>query len=316
MIEVTYYDGHTMASKHFEDVTMHEKNLVFNVTAPTREELLNISKTLDISILELDRAIDPNERPTIEQNDHYYRITLSTPKVRDSKTSTMSISFFIKEKFLLILNKTQPAFFKDFKNHPKTGFDEAYSKDISNILYYYLSHSVGEFFYVLDEVEEGINHVEERLFKHFDDKHVLKLIFGYRRTMIYFHKSLAANREVFQIIDKEFVEYIKKSDIKKYKNTYFDILQLIDMVGTYREILTGTIDIYMTSISNNLNEVIKRLTVYASYVLVPTLISGIYGMNFMWMPEIAWQYGYFFALGLMVFSVMSIRLFFKRKGWI
>jgi len=102
---------------------------------------------------------------------------------------------------------------------------------------------------------------------------------------------------------------------------YNDVTQLIDMEGTYRDILTGTLDIYLSSISNNLNQVMKTLTIVASFVLIPTLISGIYGMNFSKaspynMPELYWQYGYFFALGLMLFSIIFTYIFFRKKGWL
>ena len=78
--------------------------------------------------------------------------------------------------------------------------------------------------------------------------------------------------------------------------------------------LTTNLEIYLGTISNNMNEVMKKLTVYASFVLVPTLISGIYGMNFDLMPEIGWKYGYLFALGTMVVSIIAMYHFFKKKG--
>jgi len=101
---------------------------------------------------------------------------------------------------------------------------------------------------------------------------------------------------------------------------YDDVTQLIDTEGTYRDILTGTLDIYLTSVSNDLNKVMKTLTIVASFVLIPTLITGVYGMNFnvnspFNMPELTWQYGYFFALGLMALSIILTYVFFKRKGW-
>ena len=102
---------------------------------------------------------------------------------------------------------------------------------------------------------------------------------------------------------------------------YNDVTQLIDTEGTYRDILTGTLDVYLSSVSNNLGQVMKTLTVISAFVLIPTLITGIYGMNFSKasqynMPELYWQYGYFFALGLMLISMIVAFVFFKRKGWL
>ena len=146
-------------------------------------------------------------------------------------------------------------------------------------------------------------------------------IFSIKKTLIFFHRALTANREVISSIEKEYVANIDKKNIKRFRALYNDVAQLIDMEGTYREILTGTLDIHLSSTSNNLNQAMKTLTIVASFVLVPTLISGIYGMNFVNnspynMPELYWQYGYFFALGLMLFSIIAVYIFFKKKKWL
>ena len=113
---------------------------------------------------------------------------------------------------------------------------------------------------------------------------------------------------------------IDKKNIKRFRSLYNDITQLIDTEGTYRDIMTGTLEIYLSSVSNNLNQVMKTLTIVASFILLPTLIAGIYGMNFHFMPEINTQfgqkYGYYFALFLMAFSILLMYFYFRRKGWI
>ena len=167
----------------------------------------------------------------------------------------------------------------------------------------------------MDLLEDRVESVEDMLLKTQDTK-IVHTIFSIKKKMIYLHKSLLANREVISGIEKEYVKQISKKDAKRFRDIYNDIVQLIDMGDTYREILTGILDTHLTSISNSLNEVIKKLTVYASFVLVPTLISGIYGMNFRVMPEIYWQYGYAFSLGLMAVSIFALYIFFNQKKWI
>ena len=316
MIEVKFCKRGICSSKDLLDLNLNEENLVVDCTNPYREELRSISKVFNISLSQLETALDPRERPTIDNYETYTRITISSPIGIINISKTISISFFISDKFIIILKKKHISAFDKMKAIPLKDFDDLFSKNISQIFHFYLSHVLNDYFEVLDHLEDDINKIETKLFKNFDDKTTIKKIFEVRKTLIYFHKSLIANREVFLQIDKETVRQIKKADIRKYRNLYFDVNQLIDMVGTYREILTGSMDIYMTAVSNNLNEVMKRLTVYASYVMVPTFISGVYGMNFRFMPEIGWEYGYFFALFLMVFSVLTIRHSFKKKGWI
>ena len=196
---------------------------------------------------------------------------------------------------------------------------DVHDKGISFFTYRLLDEVLDAYFSVLDTIEERIDLIEDHVIEK-PDKISVRNIFSVKKTLIYFHKALAANREVISSIEKEYVSNIDKKNIKRFRALYNDVTQLIDTEGTYRDILTGTLDVYLSSVSNNLNKVLKTLTIGASFILIPTLISGIYGMNFSsnspWnMPELYWQYGYFFALGFMVLSVVASYLFFKKKGW-
>jgi len=135
-----------------------------------------------------------------------------------------------------------------------------------------------------------------------------------------FAPNLTGNREVIAGIEKEYVMHIEKKNVKLFRNIYNDVVQLIDMVSTNREILTGAMDIYLSSISNSMNVIMKTLTIISAFVLIPTLISGVYGMNFagggLNMPELTWRYGYVFALLLMLVSVLVLFIWFKKRKWL
>lgn len=178
-----------------------------------------------------------------------------------------------------------------------------------------LDEILNSFFTVLDDIEENISRIEDIVFEKADRK-TIKQIFKIKKTLIYSHKALTANREVITAIEKEYLLNISKKDIRLFRVLYNDVVQLIDMESTYRDVLTGTLDIYLSSVSNNLNVVIKKLTAMASFVLIPTLIASIYGMNFKFMPELYWKYGYYVSLGLMIISIVGMYLYFRRKGWI
>ncbi|GAF98229.1 unnamed protein product, partial [marine sediment metagenome] len=195
-----------------------------------------------------------------------------------------------------------------------------HAKGISFFTYRLLDEVLDAYFFVLDKLEEKIDLIEDHVIEK-PDKISVRNIFSVKKTLIYFHKALTANREVISSIEKEYVADIDKKNIKRFRALYNDVTQLIDTEGTYRDILTGTLDVYLSSVSNNLNKVMKTLTIGASFILIPTLIASIYGMNFannsqFNMPELYWQYGYFFALGVMVLSITITYIFFKKKGWL
>lgn len=316
MIEVTYYNSKESHKCSLEELKSSAKNVLIDCKNPSKDELKLIEKKYEIKLSDIERALDPDEKPIIEAHEKYTRITISTSLVKDLDTKTISISFLIFDNFIILLRKKDVSAFQVIKSMPKQTIDEIFSKDISNILYNYLHFIVKDYFYIIDLIEEEMQAIENRLFKKFNNEKIIRRIFDLRKTLIYFQKSLIGNKEVLLSIDKEYVKQIKKEDLKKYKYLYMDISQSIDMVNTYRDLVNSSMDIYMSAVSNNMNEVMKRLTVYASYVLVPTLISGIYGMNFQWMPETTWKYGYFLALFMMLFSIFIIRHHFKKKGWI
>jgi magnesium transporter len=190
-----------------------------------------------------------------------------------------------------------------------------YEKGVGHFVYRYLDEILLSYFAIMDRVEERIDAVEVRVFRR-PERPTAKEIFSLKKILIYFHKALAANREVVTAIEKEYLKQIPKKDQKKFRNLYNDVVELLDLTSTYRDILTGTLDVYLSTVSNNLNHIMKKLTALASFVLIPTLITGIYGMNFAVMPELNWRYGYFMALGLMIFSVALLYMYFKKKDWI
>ena len=101
-----------------------------------------------------------------------------------------------------------------------------------------------------------------------------------------------------------------------YRDVYDHVLRTTDFVDNLRDVLSNTFDAHLAAVSNRLNEVMKVLTSWAAIILVPTLIAGIYGMNFTHMPELTWRYGYAYALGLMLVSGLLLHRMFRRRGWL
>ena len=147
-------------------------------------------------------------------------------------------------------------------------------------------------------------------------KKLAEKVFTVKKELIRINKSASANREMVGCIEKEYITQIPKKHMKEFRDVYNDCVQVREIGETYRDIVTGILDVYLSSVSTNLNITIKKITSYEALILIPTLISGIYGMNFQFMQEIGWQYGYGFALGLMALSVIVLYIYFKKLDWI
>ena len=289
---------------------------------PTKNELKDISEKAKIQLNELKNVLDEEERPKVSDLENYSLIIVRTPFIEHDEIITTPVSIFISKNKNNVITIT----LKEVKSINKvkqliaSKKIDIYEKGISFFTYRLLDEVLGAYFSILDTLEEKIDYIEDKVIEK-PDKLTVEHIFSVKKTLIFFHRALTANREVISSIEKEYVVNIDKKNIKRFRALYNDVTQLIDMEGTYRDILTGTLDIYLSSVSNNLNQAMKTLTIVASFVLIPTLISGIYGMNFARnspynMPELYWQYGYFFALGLMLLSIIFTYIFFRRKGWL
>ena len=274
---------------------------------PKKAEIQELSKKLGITLEEFWSNLDQRERPRIEEFDNF---TLIVFKARDESTSkTVSFPIFLTSKFVVTASKKPIAGVKKFEEIIKT----SKISNVEDFLYKLLDAIQRDYYLVLDELEKKIDLLEHKATKSANEN-TLEDIFKTKKTLIYFHNALTANREVVTGIERGLVKDIKK--VRKFRPLYDDIVQLIDMEATYREILTGTLDIYMSSVSNDMNKVMKKVTSYASLILVPTLISGVYGMNFEYIPGLNWEYGYFFAFSLMIVSVVLLYLYFEKKDWI
>lgn len=281
---------------------------------PSKNELKELSEISGISLDELKEVIDEEERPRVMDLENYSLIIFRAPLFEKNEISTTPVSIFISryKNNVITLRLKEIRSVEKIKSVMNT---KLFDRGAGFFVYRLLDEILNSFFFVLDEVEENIDKIEDRVFEKADRK-TIEQIFQIKKTLIYFHKALTANREVITAVEKEYLPHIHRRDIKQFRVLYNDVVQLIDMESTYRDVLTGTLDIYLSSVSNNLNTVMKKLTAMASFVLVPTLIAGVYGMNFKFMPELYWKYGYYAALGLMVFAVSGMYVYFKRKGWI
>jgi magnesium transporter len=310
-----YQHGHIRAAS-LSDLSHHVPVWV-DCLNPTKHEIKVIAEKAEIPLIDLKETLDKGERPKVIDLANYSLIIFKAPFFENGQVTTTPISMFLskfKNNLITIRLRELNAITK-IKGELTKQKTSMFEKGLSYFVYRLLDVILDSYFLVLDNVEETIDKIEDRVLDK-PDKKVVSQIFETKKTLIYFHKALTANREVISYIEKEYSPHVHKRDIKQFKILYNDVIQLIDVESTYRDILTGSLDIYLSSVSNNLNTVMKKMTAMASFILIPTLISGIYGMNFQWMPELYWKYGYFFSLGLMVFSVLLMYTYFKRKGWI
>ncbi len=184
---------------------------------------------------------------------------------------------------------------------------------------------------LLDAVIDGFYPVLEDLGERLEDleleaasapRGVSQKIHKIKRSLLDVRRAVWPQRDLVNGLLRDESPHISKETRVYLRDTYDHVVQVMDMVETFREIASGLMDLYLSGVSNRMNEIMKVLTVISTIFLPMTFVAGVYGMNFdsasspYNMPELRWRYGYPFALGLMLFSVLVLLWFYRRKGWI
>ena len=186
-------------------------------------------------------------------------------------------------------------------------------KGADYLMYVLLDAVVDNYFLIIEKLGERIELMEEELVTA-PGRSTLQAIHVLKRDMIYLRRSVWPLREVINSLLRE-SELVTESTQRYLTDVYDHTIQVIDAVETFRDMISGMIDIYLSSVSNRMNEVMKVLTIIATIFIPLTFITGLYGMNFVDMPELKWRFGYYAVVGFMVFMGVAMWFYFKRKKW-
>jgi magnesium transporter len=184
----------------------------------------------------------------------------------------------------------------------------------------YLAHAlldalVDSYFAILDGFGEKVEGLETALIGR-PLPSTLRAIQALKREMILLRKSVWPLREMLGSLGRSDSPLIREQSIIYFRDIYDHAVQVIDTIETYRDMLSGMLDIYLSSISNRMNEIMKVLTIIATVFMPLTFLAGVYGMNFHYMPELAWRWGYFALWGVMIAVAVFMLIIFRRKKWL
>ncbi len=182
------------------------------------------------------------------------------------------------------------------------------------LAYTLLDSVIDNYYVILEKRGEDIELLEDEVLAN-PHNEIGHAIHKFKKDIIYLKKQIWPLREVISGLQRTESKLIRKQTEIYLRDVYDHTVQVIDTVEAFRDMLSGLQDIYLSSISNKMNEVMKVLTIFAAIFIPLTYMAGIYGMNFEFMPELKWKYGYFILLGLMACAGFGMVTFFKRKKW-
>ena len=197
-----------------------------------------------------------------------------------------------------------------FENLPDT-----VGKSAGSLLYVLLDAVVDGYFPLLDQLSERIDNLEDAIVGGLQERTTVQQLLDVKRELLELRRILAPQRDVANTLLRRETDLINEADVPYYQDLYDHLVRVMDQLDLYRDLVAAVLEANLSVISNNLNAVMKRLTAFTVVLMVPTLIAGIYGMNFHFMPELSWSFGYPLVLLVMLGLMAVLVAFFWRKDW-
>jgi magnesium transporter len=233
----------------------------------------------------------------------------------DKETQVEQISLIFGSNWVISFQENAGDVFDPIRERLRTDKGRIRKMGADYLFYALIDAVVDNYFVVLERIGEKIEEIEEEIVAN-PSPETLQAIHNLKRQVILLRKSVWPLREVISRLERLELKLINKSTGIFLRDVYDHTIQVIDAVETFRDMLSGMLDIYMSSVSNRMNEVMKVLAVIATIFIPLTLVAGIYGMNFRIMPELEWSLGYPFVLLVMLAVVIVMLVYFRRRKWL
>jgi magnesium transporter len=264
----------------------------------------------------LEDILNTAERPKIEDYGEYIFLVLKVFVRNGHPEEKMhQVSLVLGPNVVISFQEKETGIFENLRDRIRKGKGRLRKMGADYLAYAIIDGIVDSYFGVLEKLGEEVETLEDELV--LDPKReILQRIHVLKREMIYLRKSAWPLREVINGMERLDTPLIKATTDVYLRDVYDHIVQIIDTMETSRDILSGMLETYLSSVSNRMNEVMKVLTIIATIFIPLTFIAGVYGMNFRNIPELEWRWGYLLAWGIMAAVAVVMILFFKRKKWL
>jgi len=289
-----------------------------NVSGLHDVELIEkIGEYFDFHSLILEDILNTEQRPKVEEHANHFFVVLKMLSNNEAEhgITIEQVSIIFSPQFVVSFEEGGRDVFGVIRERIKNNKGIIRKMSANYLAYALMDTIVDHYFIILEKLEERIENLDDELTTN-PTPQTLHRIHGLRRELIFLRKSVWPLREVIVELERRESPLIDKT-ISIYLRDIFDhTVQAIDTIETLRDIISSMIDVYLSSVSNRMNEVMKVLTVIATVFIPLTFVVGIYGMNFRYMPELEWHWGYPVVLLIMVAIGSGMLVYFRRKKWL
>jgi len=325
-VRITFmdYDEHDFQEKQVSNI---EDCFQFKDT--TTVTWINIDGLHDVSIIEkigrrfelhpliLEDILNTGQRPKCEDYEKCLFMVLKMLTYDDASNSVRSeqVSVVLGENFVISFQEAVGDVFEQIRERIRNAKGRIRKLSADYLAYTLIDAIVDNYFLILEKMGERIESMEDELLTDPSNR-TAGMIHALKRELMFLRKSVWPLRELVNTLDK--TESLLINDVTKpyLRDVYDHTIQVIDTVENFRDMVSGMLDIYLSSISNRMNAVMKVLTIIATIFIPLTFIAGVYGMNFKYMPELEWRWAYPALWLVMAVIVLGMVVYFRRKKWL
>jgi len=281
----------------------------------------NIGSMFGLHSLAMEDVLNKGQRPKVQEYEELLFIIMSIPVYVNGTMTIEQVSLFLGENYVISFHpgNNDPFELLRTRLRKQNGFFRNQKADY--LLYCIVDLVVDQGYPILEGFGETIESIENKLLTSTVKQDTLADIHHIRRDLLVLRRNLWPQREIMNSLLRDKNPLLKESTFVYLRDCYDHTIQIMELIENYREMATSMIDVYLSSVSHRLNEIMRVLTMIATIFIPLTFVVGLYGMNFShpdspWaMPELHWYYGYPMAWGIMITMVVGMIVYFKRKGW-
>lgn len=289
-----------------------------DLEAPDQRELALLADEFGFHPLALEDAQKKGQRPKLDRYEGYQYLVLydaSPAPTLDGGPEFREVDIFLGRNSVVTLHDTAVAAIAELRARWVQAPTIVEPHPLSFLLYHLADGLVDDYFPVLDQLGERIELIEERLFAQADQT-ILREIFRTRHDLLTVRRILAPTRDVFNLLSRRDQPVFDPRTVVYFTDVYDHLLRMTDTLDTYRDLLSAALDAYLSVRSNDLNQVMRTLTAVTVSLMVPTLIAGVYGMNYRLIPDNDAALGFPFAVALMALAAGALLAYFRRRSWL
>lgn len=281
------------------------------------EEERALSELFNLHSLVIEDIFSDSPHPKVEDFGHYLYVVvhgIDRNAEKPEELNTLELDLILGERFVLT-HRSAPMRSTETVEAELKRSPRLLQKGASFLAHSILDHITDHYLPVMDRFDEEIEELESKIMT---DPHpsMLEQIFDLKRSLQRVRRVALHQKEILQRLSRGEFDLVDRTALPFYRDVYDHFVRVADLTDSYRDLVAASLEIYLSMQSQRLNEVMKVLTLISTIMLPLTFIAGVYGMNFDFMPELHWKYGYAFALGLMFVIAIGLYTFFKTRRWI